>query len=159
MALFTLSLYCFIKNGLYWSLLKIAFSKDFLLYLFIKNSLHPGFFALSLYQKQPFLRIFCFIALSKTAFICLMSLYWKQPFLLYCFIENSLYQPLSKMAFNKDFLLYCFIKNSLYQGFFTLSLYWKQPLWRPNVYTTQKFINRNKFILIYIIGTKLRHSM
>ena len=76
------SLYCLIKNGLYRPLLKTAF----LLYCFIKNGLNwplskKGFFALSLYLKQPLLvsiknGLFCFIALSKTVFI---NLYQKQP--------------------------------------------------------------------------------
>ena len=111
--------YHFIENGLIRPLWKTAFIKYFLQYCLIKNGLYRGFFALSLHQKWPLSSIFAlllyrkwhiltfiglyrpllafitnglfhFIALSKTAFICL---YRKCPCLLYHFIT------LSKTAF------------------------------------------------------------
>ena len=95
-------LYCFMEKGCY---------RGFWFYPYIKNGLYQGFFALLLYRKQPLSRIFCFIALLKTAFICL-------------------YQPLSKIAFfalsKTPFL--AFIENGFYQGFFALSLYRKRSL-------------------------------
>ena len=69
-----------------------------------------------LYKKQPlsaFIKkgLFCFIALSKTAFI---GHFWS----LLVFINNSLNQgffAFSRMAFIKNILLYRFIKNGLYR--------------------------------------------
>ena len=116
-AFFTLSLYrkrpysALMENSLYQVFFAILLnqkqplSRFFLLYLFIKNGLYRVFFALLLYRKwhiltfiglyRPLLAfitnsLFHFIALSKTAFICL---YRKCPFSLYHFIT------LSKTAF------------------------------------------------------------
>ena len=134
-------LYHFIENGLYRPLSKTAFFEDFLLYFFIEIGLYQGFFALLLYRKWPlsaFIKngFFHLIDLSKTAFI---SLYKKQPFVLYRFIQNGLYWPLSAFIkkgifrFIKNSLfppLQAFIYNGLYQWLFALSLYWEQPLSR-----------------------------
>ena len=103
-------LLAFITNGLFTLLL---YQKQ-LLSAFIKNALFC-FITLSLYLKQPlsaFIEkgLFRFFALSKTAFI---GHFWS----LLVFIDNSLNQgffAFSRMAFIKNVLLYRFIKNGLY---------------------------------------------
>ena len=106
----------------------IALSKLPLL-AYIKNGLYKGFFALSLYQKQPLLAfikisLFCFVALllypkrplSKRAFFTFITLSktaFIKDFSIHYFIKNGLYRPLLKLHFS----LYCFIKNGLYRPF------------------------------------------
>ena len=72
------SLYYFIKNDLYWPLLKKSFLVLLLyqkqpLLAFIENSLYQGFFSLLLYWKRPLSKIFCFIALLKIYTLSMIS--------------------------------------------------------------------------------------
>ena len=142
MAFSALLLNHFIENGLYWPLsafIENCLYQEMFALLLYRKGLLLRIFVLSLHQKRPLSRIFCFIAISKKAFI--------KDFLLYCFIKNSLYLPLSAFIKNS---LFCFIENTLfglsqkrllsrifrfiedglYWEFFALLLYRKWPLWR-----------------------------
>ena len=87
-----------------------------------------AFYALSLYQKWPFINLYQL--LSKMAFSSIFCFFPKrlyQGFLLYRYIKNGLYKPLSRTAFFA-LSLYCFIENGLYLPlsktvFFALLLY------------------------------------